>query len=44
MLSAASQNGFVMLSQSPNGARIDPMVVATVLVGIVTAVFLATAF
>jgi hypothetical protein len=33
-----------MLFQSPNGTRIDPMVVATVLVGIVTAVFLATAF
>jgi hypothetical protein len=31
-----------MLSQSPNGARIDPLVVATLLVGIVSVAVLAT--
>jgi hypothetical protein len=33
---------FVMFYQWPSGARIDPIVVATVLVGIISAAFLAT--
>jgi hypothetical protein len=35
--------GLVMLSQSPDHARIDPLVLITVLIGIVSAVVLATA-
>ena len=34
--------GLVMLSHSPDGARIDPLVLTTVLIGIVSAVVLAT--
>jgi hypothetical protein len=34
--------GLIMLSQWPSGARFDPLVAATVVIGVVTAALLVT--